>query len=55
MIGKARKTIATGMRIALLTAVFVGPVGAFAMANANTGGGISGAGLVLYVTLQRAG
>ena len=50
---RARRELQTVLRIALLTLTFVGPVGAFAMANANTGGQITGAGLVLYVTLQR--
>ncbi|WP_198585896.1 hypothetical protein [Pararhizobium haloflavum] len=55
MIRRTKQGIATGLRIALLTAVFVGPVGAFAMANANTQGGVTGAGLVIFVSLQRAG
>ena len=55
MIRRSTRSIATALRIALLTVTFVGPVGAFAMANAHTGGGITGAGLVLYVSLQRAG
>lgn len=50
----ARTTAATVLRIALFAAVLVGPVGAFAMANAGTGAsGLSGSGFVLYVTLKR--
>jgi hypothetical protein len=52
----ATQGLVTAIRIALLAAVIVGPVGAFALANAQTAGdSISGAGLVLYVSLQRAG
>ena len=55
MIAKSKRGIATALRICLLTATFVGPMGAFAMANAGAENNISGAGLVLYVSLQRAG
>jgi len=53
---KTRRSIATCLRIAAFTAFFVGPVGAFAYANAgDKGPGMSGAGFVLYVSLQRKG
>jgi hypothetical protein len=55
MIARSKRGIATALRICLLTATFVGPMGAFAMANAGAENNISGAGLVLYVSLQRAG
>ena len=49
-----RHSIFMLLRIAALTAIFVGPVGAFAYANAgDKGPGVSGAGFVLYVSLQR--
>lgn len=55
MIARSRRSIETALRIAILTTAFVGPVWAFAMANANSGGNITGAGLVIYVSLARAG
>jgi hypothetical protein len=55
MIARSKQGIATALRICLLTATFVGPMGALAMANAGAENSISGAGLVLYVSLQRAG
>lgn len=49
-----RRSIATFLRIAAFTAFFVGPVGAFAFANAgDKGPGMTGAGFVLYMSLQR--
>lgn len=52
----SRRSISTLLRIAAFTAFFVGPVGAFAYANAgDKGPGMSGAGFVLYVSLQRNG
>ena len=51
-----RHSIATFIRIAAFTAFMVGPVGAFAYANAgDKGPGMTGAGFVLYVSLQRQG
>jgi len=42
------------LRIVALTAFFVGPVGAYAYANSgDKGPGMSGAGFVLYMSLQR--
>ncbi|MCY0147698.1 hypothetical protein OEG84_08200 [Hoeflea sp. G2-23] len=42
------------LRIVALTAFFVGPVGAYAYANAgDKGPGMTGAGFVLYMSLQR--
>lgn len=55
MIAATRRHAGTALRIALLTITFIGPVGAFAVANANTAGGPTGAGLVIFVSLQRAG
>ena len=53
---QTRRSITTFLRIAAFTAFFVGPVGAFAYANAgDKGPGMSGAGFVLYVSLQRKG
>lgn len=49
-----RRSLATLLQIAAFTAFFIGPVGAFAYANAgDKGPGLSGAGFVLYVSLQR--
>lgn len=51
---QTRRSISTLLRIAAFTAFFVGPVGAYAYANAgDKGPGMTGAGYVLYVTLQR--
>ncbi|WP_171904847.1 hypothetical protein [Hoeflea olei] len=56
MIATSRRSLSTFLRIAAFTAFFVGPVGAFAYANAgDKGPGMTGAGLVLYVSLQRQG
>ncbi len=53
---QTRRSLSTFLRIAAFTAFFVGPVGAFAYANAgDKGPGMSGAGFVLYVSLQRRG
>ncbi len=54
MLRKTRRSFMIFLRIAAMTAVFVGPVGAWAMANAGVrGDSLSGAGFVLYVSLQR--
>lgn len=51
---QTRRSISTLLRIAVFTAFFVGPVGAFAYANAgDKGPALTGAGFVLYVSLQR--
>lgn len=51
---QTRRSLSTLLRIAAFTAFFVGPVGAYAYANAgDKGPGVTGAGYVLYVTLQR--
>lgn len=55
MLSTTKRHIQTGLRIAVMATLFVGPVGALALTSADTGGGISGAGLVIYVSLQRAG
>lgn len=47
-------TSATALRILALSAMMIAPVGAFAWSNAGgLGIGKQGAGLVLFVTLQR--
>jgi hypothetical protein len=47
-------SITTALRITALVSFLVGPVGAFAYAQTgDKGPGLSGAGYVLYVTLQR--
>lgn len=51
---KTRRSLSTVLRIAAFTAFFVGPVGAYAYANSgDKGPGMTGAGFVLYMTLQR--
>lgn len=55
MIRRTRHSLGTAFRILLFTGLLVGPVGAFAMNYGNTGGDVTGAGLVLFVSLQRAG
>jgi len=47
-------TIATLLRITALAAFLVGPVGAYAYAQSgDKQSGLSGAGFVLYMSLQR--
>ena len=47
-------TITTLLRMAALVSFLVGPVGAFAYAQTgDKGASLSGAGYVLYVSLQR--
>ena len=55
MFRATKRSVATMSRIAVLAALIVGPVGAFAVAHANSANGPTGAGLVIYVSLQRAG
>lgn len=56
MTHQTRRSLSTFLRIAAFTAFFVGPVGAFAYANAgDKGPGATGAGFVLLVSLQRQG
>jgi hypothetical protein len=51
---RAHRSLSTLLRILAFTAFLVGPVGAFAYANTgDKGPGLSGAGFVLYVSLQR--
>lgn len=51
-----RLLLSTVLRICLFAAFFVGPVGAFAMANAGAAGvGGRGIGFILLMTLQRVG
>lgn len=51
---KFHNTITTGLRMAALVSFLMGPVGAFAYAQTgDKGPGLSGAGYVLYVSLQR--
>jgi len=56
MLRHYRLLMATLLRICLFAAFFVGPVGAFAMANAGAAGpGSRGIGFILLMTLQRVG
>lgn len=49
-----RRQLSTFIRMAVFATLFVGPVGAFAYANTgDKGPALSGAGFVLYVSLQR--
>ena len=51
---RIQHSITTLLRITALVSFLVGPVGAFAYAQTgDKGPGLSGAGYVLYVTLQR--
>jgi hypothetical protein len=50
----ASRSMGIALRIALFSSLFIAPVGAFAYSAANTAGnGLSGAGFVLFVSLQR--
>ncbi|EDQ31446.1 hypothetical protein HPDFL43_12373 [Hoeflea phototrophica DFL-43] len=51
---RTHRTLSTLLRIVAFTAFFVGPVGAFAYAQTgDKGPGLSGAGFVLYMSIQR--
>lgn len=51
---KIQRSITTLLRMTALVSFLVGPVGAFAYAQSgDKGAGLSGAGYVLYVSLQR--
>jgi hypothetical protein len=51
---KIHNSITTLLRMTALVSFLVGPVGAFAYAQTgDKGAGLSGAGYVLYVSLQR--
>jgi hypothetical protein len=51
-----RQLASVFLRISLFATFFVGPVGAFAMANAGSAGpGSRGIGFILLMTLQRVG
>ncbi|GGA93365.1 hypothetical protein GCM10011491_21860 [Brucella endophytica] len=50
-----RASAALFLRMALFAVVLVGPVGAFAAVQGDKAPGIQGAGLVLLVSIQRAG
>lgn len=51
---KVTNTITTLLRMTALVSFLVGPVGAYAYAQTgDKGAGLSGAGYVLYVSLQR--
>lgn len=54
MNNRIHRSLSTLLRIAAITAFLVGPVGAFAFAQTgDKGSNLTGAGFVLYVSLQR--
>ncbi|WP_160113646.1 hypothetical protein [Phyllobacterium salinisoli] len=55
MIARTRDTAALLLRMALFTAVIIGPIGLFTAVQAVKAPGINGVGLVLFVSLQRVG
>ncbi len=53
MISNATQLLSTALRIAVVSSMFIGPVAAFTASIEGPGAGVKGAGLVLFVTLQR--
>jgi hypothetical protein len=53
MLAKSAATAALALRTLIFAAVFMGPVGAFALSLPGNTAGVQGAGLVLFVSLQR--
>ncbi len=51
---KARAIAAIALRVFLFTAIFTGPAATFAYTQIGQHSGMSGIGLVLYVSLQRS-
>ena len=46
--------LTTVLRIAIFSTIFIGPVAGFAATQSGPGASVNGAGLVLFVSLQRA-
>ncbi|WP_158259795.1 hypothetical protein [Phyllobacterium phragmitis] len=55
MIANMLTAAAILFRMALFTAVIIGPIGVFTAVQAVKAPGVNGAGLVLFVSLQRVG
>ena len=53
MIAQAGKLLSTVMRIALVGVLLTGPVAGLAASHQGAGTGVKGAGLVLFISLQR--
>lgn len=49
-----RSTATSALRAIVLVTLFMAPVGAFGLSLPQHGTGLNGAGLVLFVSLQRA-
>ena len=54
MIAQAGQLLSTVMRIAVVGMLLTGPVAGLAASHQGPGTGVKGAGLVLFVSLQRA-
>lgn len=54
MFANATQMFSTMFRIAVFSAVFIGPVAGFAASHNGSGASMKGAGLVLFVSLQRS-
>jgi len=53
MIAQTTQILLMAMRIALMATLFIGPVAGLAASHQGPGAGVKGAGLVLFVSLQR--
>jgi len=53
MFANATQIISTTLRIAVVSTMFIGPVAGFAASLDGSGASMKGAGLVLFVSLQR--
>lgn len=53
MFANATQIISTMLRIAVVSTMFIGPVAGFAASLDGSGASMKGAGLVLFVSLQR--
>ena len=53
MITNTTQFLSTMLRIAVVSTMFIGPVAGFIASLEGPGAGVKGAGLVLFVSLQR--
>ncbi len=53
MFANATQMFSTMLRIAIVSTLFIGPVAGFAASHNGPGASMKGAGLVIFVSLQR--
>ncbi len=54
MFANTTQLLSTALRIAVVSTMFMGPVAGFTASLEGPGAGVKGAGLVLFVSLQRS-